>query len=147
MSKFLQQLKKLGNTNQVRAFVISLLLLPCLNMTATAGNGKLLATSGLSQVEGSGGGGLTPWATLAGYDSDSEFSVNAVSTGVYVDDFQLQALGGSASWHDRLEVSYTRHNFDIKPSGGELRQNIFGAKLKLSGDVVYSKFSVHLSDS
>ena len=29
--------------------------------------GKLLATGGVSAVEGEGGGGLTPWALISGY--------------------------------------------------------------------------------
>ena len=41
-----------------------------------AGQGKLLGTPGVSQVEGSAGGGLVPWAQLAGYASDDEFAIN-----------------------------------------------------------------------
>ena len=29
--------------------------------------GKLTATGGVSQLEGAGGGGLTPWALITGY--------------------------------------------------------------------------------
>src|ERR1700679_1831876 len=31
--------------------------------------GKLLATGGVSQVEGAAGGGLVPWAVIGGYES------------------------------------------------------------------------------
>jgi len=106
--------------------------------SAQAGNGKLLATSGLHQLEGSGGGGLTPWATLAGYDEEGQYSVNLVSTGVYVNDFKLQVLGLSASWSDRFEISFARHNFDLKTFGGEIKQNVVGLKARVYGDVVYS---------
>ena len=40
--------------------------------SAFAGQGKLQETAGVTQVEGSGGGGLVPWATLSGYDSRDE---------------------------------------------------------------------------
>ena len=34
--------------------------------------GKLLATGGVSQVEGAGGGGLGAWALISGYGSDHD---------------------------------------------------------------------------
>ena len=45
--------------------------------------GKLLATGGVSQVEGAGGGGLANWALITGYGTRSEGFVaelmNAIS--------------------------------------------------------------------
>ena len=49
-----------------RSLVFFLSLAPTI---ALAGEGKLIGTAGLNQIEGSGGGGIVPWATLAGYDS------------------------------------------------------------------------------
>ena len=40
------------------------------SFSGIAGQGKLLGTPGVSQVEGSAGGGLVPWAQLAGYASE-----------------------------------------------------------------------------
>ncbi len=105
-----------------------------------AGNGKLIGTAGLVQIEGTGGGGIVPWATLAGYDSREEVSVNAFSTLVNVDDYRLQAQGASISLYDRVELSYARHSFTLKRLGGEIEQNVFGAKVKLYGDVLYSEW-------
>ena len=34
--------------------------------------GKLLLTGGVTQIEGAGGGGLTPWALIGGYGSDGQ---------------------------------------------------------------------------
>jgi hypothetical protein len=39
--------------------------------------GKLLATGGVSQVEGAGGGGLTPWALITGYGTRDSYGANA----------------------------------------------------------------------
>ena len=39
---------------------------------AWAGDGKILATAGLSSIEGAGGGGIVPWATLSGYDTEEQ---------------------------------------------------------------------------
>jgi hypothetical protein len=106
--------------------------------SAQAGDGKLIGTAGLNQIEGSGGGGLVPWATLAGYDSQEQISVNAFTTQVQLDDYRLNVLGVSASFYDRVEISLAQHRFDLKTLGGEIKQNIYGLKYRLYGDIVYS---------
>jgi len=45
-------------------------LLLATSFSSLASDGKLLATPGVSQIEGSGGGGIVPWAQLAGYASE-----------------------------------------------------------------------------
>ncbi len=105
-----------------------------------AADGKLIATAGLVQVEGTGGGGIVPWATLSGYDSRDEISVSAVATQVDVDDYRLNVLGISASFYDRVEVSAAQHRFDLKTLGGDIVQNIYGVKYRLYGDVVFSQW-------
>lgn len=107
---------------------------------ATAGEGKLIGTAGLIQLEGSGGGGIVPWATLAGYDSRDEYSFNAFSTMVNVDDYRLHAFGASVSIYDRVEISAARQDFSLKRLGGDISQNIIGVKARLYGDVIYSKW-------
>lgn len=107
-------------------------------MMSQAGNGKLIGTAGLNQVEESGGGGIVPWATLAGYDSQEQISVNAFTTQVSVDDYRLNVLGISASFYDRIEVSLAQHRFDLTTLGGDIKQDIYGLKYRLYGDVVYS---------
>lgn len=81
-----------------------------------AGDGKIIATAGLTQVEGSGGGGLVPWATLSGYDTRDQVSVGAFNTQVNVDDFRLQSWGLNVSFYDRVEVSFAQQTFDLRPS-------------------------------
>lgn len=105
---------------------------------ALAGEGKLIGTAGLNQIEGSGGGGIVPWATLAGYDSREQISVNAFTTQVDIDDYRLNVLGVSASFYDRVEVSVAQHRFDLKTLGGDIKQNVYGLKYRIYGDVVYS---------
>ncbi|MDE2280798.1 MAG: DUF3034 family protein, partial [Xanthomonadaceae bacterium] len=36
-------------------------------------SGKLLLTGGVSQIEGSAGGGLTPWALIGSYGTQGQF--------------------------------------------------------------------------
>lgn len=108
------------------------------SMLANAGDGKLLGTTGLSQLEGSGGGGLVPWATLSGYDSGDEVSGAIFSTNVNVQDYHLQVWGANVGLYDRLELSYARQTFDLSTLGLQIRQSVVGAKVRLYGDVVYS---------
>ncbi|WP_371194621.1 DUF3034 family protein [Glaciecola sp. SC05] len=100
--------------------------------------GKLIGTAGLMQVEGSGGGGIVPWATLSGYDSRDEISFNAVATRVELDDFRLSVLGASISLYDRLEVSIAQQLFDVPALSAQIEQQVLAVKYRLYGDVVYS---------
>lgn len=119
---------------------ICLILAMSISLTTFAGDGKIIATAGLNQIEGTGGGGIVPWATLSGYDSQDEYSVNFFSTMVNVDDYKLNAMGGSISMFDRVEFSVARHDFTLKALGSEISQNVFGVKTKLYGDVIYSSW-------
>ena len=118
---------------------LSLALSAALGSTAIQANdGKLLATSGLSQIEGAGGGGIVPWATLSGYDSQDQISVSVALSQVDVEDYRLNVQAVSASFYDRIELSLGQQRFDLKTLGGDIKMNIFGAKYKLYGDAVYS---------
>lgn len=105
---------------------------------AAAGDGKLIAVAGTSQLEGSAGGGIVPWAVLAGYDSQEQTSASVYASNVSVDDFRLNAYGAAVSIKDRIELSVAKHRFDLRASGAEIQQNIYGAKVRLYGDVIYS---------
>jgi hypothetical protein len=120
----------------IRAFFISCLLISY----AFAADGKLISTAGVSQVEGAGGGGLVPWATLSGYDSREQISTTAFLSKVNIKDYELDAIGASISFYDRVEVSFAEQNFTIDANGVEIKQNIFGLKTRLYGDVIYSKW-------
>lgn len=116
----------------------SLTIMALSTSVAFAADGKLIATAGLSQIEGSGGGGIVPWATISGYDSRDQISAGAVITQVDVDDYRLTMLGASLSLYDSLEVSVAQQRFEIKGAGIDIKQNIVGLKYRLYGDVVYS---------
>ena len=111
-----------------------------LSPTAFAGDGKLLATPGVTQVEGSGGGGIVPWATLSGYASQDELAASVFATRVNVDDYRLDVWGAAINWHDRAEVSFAHQNFFLKRGGAEIRQDVVGLKVRLVGDLVYSQW-------
>jgi Protein of unknown function (DUF3034) len=111
--------------------------------------GKLLATGGVSQVEGAGGGGIASWAMITGYGTRDGISANIHYTAVPLADYSLQSAGVAVGLWDRLELSYAWQEFDTQNVGAALglgkgftfHQNIFGAKLKLIGDAVYDQDS------
>lgn len=110
-------------------------------------SGRLLATGGVSQVEGAGGGGLGAWALITGYGTDRGIGINGHATTVVLPDYRLTTLGVSAGLFDRLELSYARMEFDTLGVGAALglgqgyafHQDIFGAKLRLFGDAIYDQ--------
>lgn len=132
----------MGNVNGRKGLILAHVFLGCFWLVVSfpvwAADGKLIGTAGLSQIEGSGGGGIVPWATLSGYDSRDQVSVSVLSTRVDVDDYRLDVLGLSVSFYDRLEISAAHHRFDLKTLSTDINQNIFGIKYRLYGDAVYS---------
>ena len=110
-------------------------------------SGKLLLTSGVSQVEGAAGGGLSPWAVIAGYGTRDQVGANAFLTDVNLGDYQLRSIGLAVGWHDRIELSLSRQHFDTQDVGMALgfgrgfaiRQDVLGVKLKLIGDAVLNQ--------
>ncbi|MCU8057567.1 DUF3034 family protein [Shewanella sp. SM34] len=99
---------------------------------------RVIATGGGTTIEGSAGGGIVPWAVINGYGSSDEWSATAMATGVYVDDFTLKVIGASLSFDNRFELSVARQTFDLDTMGGELGQDIFGVKYKLTGELLYT---------
>ena len=108
-------------------------------------SGKLILTNGITTIEGSGGGGLATWATISGMGTDRALGVSAHVTGVEMPDFRLDTHGIAIGIRDRVELSYARQNFNTRGAGAALglgkgfqfNQDIFAAKVRLAGDLVY----------
>jgi hypothetical protein len=107
--------------------------------SAHADQGRLLGTGGATVLEGSGGGGLVPWATLSGYDTEDGIGGAIAATRVRVDDFSLDAYSGSLSFWNRLELSLSHHRFRLEPFDTVLEQHMVGAKLRVGGDFIYTR--------
>ncbi len=104
--------------------------------------GKLTATGGVSQLEGAGGGGLTPWALITGYGTSDSYGGNAHYTQVGTQDYTLKTYGMSLSIADRLEVSIAKQEFTGSKAPLnqlDIKQDIIGIKLKLTGDAVFDQ--------
>jgi hypothetical protein len=102
---------------------------------------RLLGTGGVMEVEGSGGGGLTPWALISGLGTDSEFGASAYCTYLKPQYFALTSCGVAVGAYDRVELSYARQRFDLDDvaPGRSINLNVFGAKVRLFGDAVYDQ--------
>ncbi len=119
-----------------------LFCLACLGFASSglAASGKLLATPGVSQVEGSAGGGIVPWAQLAGYASYDEIAINGFCSRADVSDYRLDVCGAQLNIYDRVEFSYAEQRFEVPALNTDIEQSITGAKVRLYGDIVYSKW-------
>jgi len=108
---------------------------------------RLLATGGLSQIEGAAGGGLSTWALITGYGSRDAIGGNVHGTIAALDDFRFTSYGAAIGILDRVELSYARQRFDTGQAGVALgfgagftfAQDVFGAKVRLAGDAVYDQ--------
>lgn len=107
--------------------------------------GRLLATGGASAIEGGAGGGIVPWAVIAGYGSEGQWGGSAVLTRVQTDDYRLDVHGLAVGWSNRIELSLAEQRLGLPTLAAALglpvdrfRQRIVSAKLRLAGDLVYS---------
>lgn len=142
----------------------------CAAGTANAQGSRLLATSGVTEVGGSTGGGLTPWAVIAGYDTPSEVGGSVTGTYVTVPNYSLTSLGAAVGVHDRVELSVAHETLNVNlgslsslgvlgnqpgglglvNSGGvapninlgnkTISMDVFGVKARLFGDLVYTAY-------
>jgi hypothetical protein len=103
-----------------------------------AESSRIIATGGASEIEGSAGGGIVPWAVINGYGSSGEWAATAMATKVAVDDFTLNVVGASVSYDNQFELSIAKQTFSLDSLGGELGQDILGIKYKLTGELLYS---------
>lgn len=132
-----------------RVFTAGLLtLLFSADMLADTGS-RLWATGGVTSIEGSAGGGLSPWALLGGYASDEEWGGTVTLSRAETDDYTLSVVGAGVTWNNRVELTVARQTLDLdslvftlKDGFGleenELVQDILGVKVRLFGDALYS---------
>ncbi len=130
----------------MRLFRALLLAACCAPSLADAEAGRLLATGGASSIEGAAGGGITPWAVLAGYGERGEWGGDVFATRVETGDYRLDVAGMAFAFDNRLELSLARQRFDLGTLARDLSlpenslsQDIFGVKVRLFGDLIYDR--------
>ena len=91
--------------------------------------GSLVATTSqaaVTELEGSAGGGIVPWALLSG--GMPTLSLTWVDTG----DYTLSSTAVQVGLFNWVELSYARQIFDTGHVGlGQVNVDVFGAKVKL----------------
>lgn len=119
--------------------------LACAHAQGVGQGGKLILTNGISSVEGASGGGLTPWATIAGNGTADGIGAQASVTHAELKDYDFRSINVAVGVLDRIELSYARQIFDTNKIGGALGigndykfdQDVYGVKLRVAGDLVY----------
>ncbi|MHB1237069.1 MAG: DUF3034 family protein [Acidiferrobacteraceae bacterium] len=112
-------------------------------------SGKLLLTAGVSNIEGSAGGGLTPWALIGGYETNDQIGANAFYTRLSTQDYSLNDAGVLVGFYNRVEVSFAQQRFNTEAVGAALglgqgftfRQNVLGLKVRLFGNAILDQNS------
>lgn len=131
-------MSKVGSMN--RFGILFSVLVAVIPVTGSAGE-RLIATGGVSQIEGAAGGGLVPWAVIGGYGTRDQLGATAFHTHIGIDDFALDSTGVAVGVSDRIELSLARELFSLGSTvpGQTIRQDIAAIKLKLTGDAVYDQ--------
>jgi hypothetical protein len=101
---------------------------------------RLLGTGGVTEIEGSAGGGIVPWALIAGLGTDAQAGGTASCTTVRPAHFRLDACGAALGLYDLVELSAARWRFDLGQTvpGQQIRQDVFGLKWRIAGDAVFA---------
>lgn len=141
-------LPQTSSARQLPVLLCGLMLVGCaMNDLPRPDKGRLLATGGVSQVEGTSGAGLATWATISGYGSRDSYGATAFHTRAALDDFDLRVSGAAVGVGNRIELSYARQTFDTGSTGPKLglrdgyefHQDIVGAKVRVAGDLVFDQ--------
>lgn len=128
-------------------------------------DGKVLLTGGVFTVDGAGGGGAVPWATITGYETRDGINGGVGFTYASLPALDLNVFGGAVGFFDRFELSYAQHDLSLDlpvldtlalvssllgdsldiggtdPWNSTLKMDVYGAKLRLFGDAVYTSDS------
>ena len=132
-------------------------------------DGKVFLTGGVFTVDGAGGGGAVPWATITGYESRDGINGGVGFTYVRLPNYDINWIGGSIGFFDRFELSYVNTklttdlsnvntvalvvdalelagtplvgDLGLSSNGSKLHMDTYGAKLRLFGDAVYTSDS------
>jgi hypothetical protein len=129
---------------QIQGFTLALAL--AAGGAAHAAGSRQLATGGASTIEGGAGGGLVPWAAITGYGAREEIGATAFATRIDTGDYRLDVQGAAVGLFNRIELSASRQELDLVAlgpalglPGAHLRQHVIGAKVRLAGDVLYTR--------
>ncbi len=96
----------------------------------------LLATGGVTQIEGAAGGGLVPWALISGYGTDKQTGAAAFYAQLRTNGgFELASGGVSVGFCNRFEVTLSQQKFGLSNTvpGESVRLDSPGVKVRVLG--------------
>lgn len=76
--------------------------------------GKVWLTNGASITDGAAGGGINPWAVIAGMETRDGINASFHYTYANLPNYSLNSVGVNVGFYDRLELSYA---WDELPTG------------------------------
>ena len=120
---------------------LALIFTSIISVSSMAGE-RLLATGGVMQIEGSAGGGLTPWALIAGYGTEGQIGGSSFYTHARTQGgFEMNLAGAAVGFNNRVEVSYSYQRFGLSDTvpNEHIGMHTLGAKVRLFGDAVYDQ--------
>jgi hypothetical protein len=133
-------------TNMQTKFKITLALISLTIFNISYAGSRQLGTGGVTQIEGSSGSGLVPWATIAGYAEKTESDFNLAYTFLSTNDYDFDMQAVSYGWANRVELSFAKQTLNLNTLGpalglgsASLKQDVFGLKVRLAGNMVYTK--------
>ncbi len=124
------------------------------------GQSRPAGTGGVTTIGGAAGGGLVPWALIAGYGGPGQIGFTASYTHASTANFNANGYGVAAGLDNRVEVSLTQQNFDLGNTGpylasalgasssslgnpgqplqnnAAINQDIIGVKVRVFGDAL-----------
>src|ERR1700722_11652063 len=80
---------------------------------AASAGGRLIGTGGVTEIEGAAGGGVVPWALIAGTETRDEVGGTGFYTHFAGSDYSVDAAGVAIGINERLELSYARQTISI----------------------------------
>jgi len=113
------------------------------SLDANAGD-RLLGTGGVAQVEGAGGGGLTPWALITGYGTKDQIGASGFYTQARTQGgFEMGIAGVAVGLNNNVEISASQLHFDLGNTvpGQSIKLTTLGLKTRLFGDAIYDQNS------
>jgi hypothetical protein len=126
----------------MKKIVILCILNLTLHAISSFAGDRLLATGGVTQIEGSAGGGLTPWALISGYGTDTQIGASVFYTELRTNGgFNLSSGGVSVGLYNRVEVSLSQQKFGLSNTvpGESIRLDSLGVKVRVLGDAIYDQ--------
>jgi len=110
---------------------------------AHAATDKLLLPGGVTSIDGTAGGGLTPWAVIGSNATEGQVGATATASVVSTRNYSMRVAGLALAYDDRYEVSIAHQDFTTGATGRalglpglHLKLDVLGAKVRLAGDAV-----------